>query len=241
MIKQKFYLMALVAILVSTQFMTTNCVVNSHVGNGNVVKEDREISGFNSISASAGLNVYLTQSDEEQVVVEADENLMEYIITDVRGHELTCGVDGNIHRSTKLNIYVSHKGLNNISVSSGADIKTENILRSNNLGINASSGADADLKVEAVSVKCQASSGADIKLEGQCEHISANSSSGADIKAGGLSCKSAEAVASSAGDIRISVSERINANASSGGDVVFHGSPKTINIDESSGGDVKQY
>ncbi|MDA3816403.1 MAG: DUF2807 domain-containing protein [Prolixibacteraceae bacterium] len=241
MIKLKSYLSVFIAILASAQFMTTSCVVNSHAGNGNVVKEDREISGFNSISASAGLNVYLTQSDEEQVVVEADENLMEYIITDVRGNQLQCEVEGNIRRSTKLNIYVSYKVLNNISISSGADIETENMLRSNNLSINASSGADANLEIEAVSVNCQASSGADVKLKGQCDHFSANSSSGADIKANGLSCKSAQAVASSAGDIRLSVSESINANASSGGDVVFHGSPKTINIDESSGGDVKQY
>ncbi|MDA3879566.1 MAG: DUF2807 domain-containing protein [Prolixibacteraceae bacterium] len=221
--------------------MTTSCVINSHIGNGNVVKENRETSGFNSISASAGLNVYLTQSDEEQVVVESDENLMEYIKTDVRGNELKCSVEGNIHRSTKLNVYVSYLLLNKISVSSGVDIETENVLRSNDISINASSGADADLQIESKTVSCQASSGADIKLKGQCDHFSANSSSGADIKAVDMSCKSAEVVASSAGDIRLSVIENINAVASSGGDVVFHGSPKTININESSGGDVKQY
>jgi hypothetical protein len=239
--KHKFYLLTVLALLSITQITTTSCIVNSHFGNGEVVEENREISGFNSISASAGLNVYLTQSDDEHVVVEADENLMEYIITDVRGHELKCEVEGNIRRSTKLNIYVSYKTLNNISVSSGADINTENILHSNNLSINVSSGADADLEIEAVSVNCQVSSGADVKLKGKCDHINANSSSGADIKANGLFCKSAQAIASSAGDIRLSVSESINANASSGGDIVFHGSPKTINIDESSGGDVKQY
>lgn len=241
MIKHKFYLLTVIATLALTQFTTTGCIMNSHFGNGDVTEENREISGFKSVTASAGLNVYLTSAEEEKVVVEADENLMEYIVTDVMGHELKCEVEGNIRRSTKLNIYVSYKGLNNISVSSGADIETENILRTNNLSVNASSGADADLEIEAVSVNCQASSGADIKLKGHCGHISANSSSGADIKAGDLSCKSAQAVASSAGDIRLSVSESINANASSGGDIVFQGSPKTINIDESSGGDVKQY
>ncbi|MBN1767640.1 MAG: DUF2807 domain-containing protein [Prolixibacteraceae bacterium] len=241
MIKHKFYLGIVLVFLVSIQFVTTSCAINSHVGNGHVVKEERDISGFNSISASAGLNIYLTQSDEEQLTVEADENLMDYIITEVRGNELKCTVDGNIYRSSKLNVYVSYSLLNSISVSSGADIETENVLRSNEIIINASSGADADLLVESETISCQSSSGANIKLKGLCEQFNANSSSGADIKAADLSSKSAEVVASSAGDIRISVSERISANASSGGDIVFYGSPKNINIDESSGGDVKQY
>ncbi|MCB0465935.1 MAG: DUF2807 domain-containing protein, partial [Aequorivita sp.] len=45
-------------------------------GNGKVVTEERNVTeDFNEVRGSAGLDVYLTQGDENKIVVEADENL----------------------------------------------------------------------------------------------------------------------------------------------------------------------
>ena len=74
-------------------------------GNGNVQKPDREIGSFSAISASSGLNVYVTQVDNASLRVEDDENLMEYIITRVKGNELIIKVNGKISGETKRNIY----------------------------------------------------------------------------------------------------------------------------------------
>jgi len=66
-------------------FLFTSCIFwgPSEKGNGKVVEEERAVTGFNGLKASRGVNVYISQGVEEKVVVEADENLLDIIETDV--------------------------------------------------------------------------------------------------------------------------------------------------------------
>ncbi|MDA3928400.1 MAG: DUF2807 domain-containing protein [Prolixibacteraceae bacterium] len=209
-------------------------------GNGNVTKELRDVSSFSGVKASSGINVYLFQGDNEKVVVEADENIQECIITEVDGSVLNCYFDCNIRHSTKLNVYVNFKNLNKIKASSGSDIYGETLIETDELEIEVSSGADVKIEVEANEVDCDVSSGADATIKGKSNHFEGSASSGADIKAAGLKVKTCKASASSSGDIKIAVSEKIKASASSGGDVTYYGNPTVEHISESSGGDVKR-
>ena len=57
-------------------------------GNGNVVEEDRSVSGFTGVHVSSGIDVYLSEGNDFEVIVEADENLMEVILTEKQGNIL---------------------------------------------------------------------------------------------------------------------------------------------------------
>jgi len=214
--------------------------LKSKSGNGNVTKEIRKVSSFYGVKASAGINVYLFQGDEEKVVVETDENLQDCLIVEVDGNMLKCYIDCSIRNSSKLNVYVNFKTLNKIRASSGSDIYGETVITANDLDIDVSSSGDVKIKVDAKSVNCSASSGADAIIEGTADHFEGNASSGADIKAEGLVVKTCKASASSGADIKITVNEKIEASASSGGDVTYKGSPRVEQIRESSGGDVRK-
>ena len=49
-------------------------------GNGIVTNENREITDeFTMVSASEGLDVYVTNGDEFEITVEADENIIDLI------------------------------------------------------------------------------------------------------------------------------------------------------------------
>jgi len=53
-------------------------------GNGNVIEESRDVSGFNGVHVSSGIDVYLTEGKDFELRVEADENLMEVILTELK-------------------------------------------------------------------------------------------------------------------------------------------------------------
>lgn len=210
-------------------------------GNGNVVKVTRPVDSFKEIKASAGINVFLFQGDEEKVVVEADENIQDCIITEVKGSTLSCYIDCNVRHSKKMNVYVNYKKLNSITASSGADVNGETVIKTDHLDVDVSSGADVKVSVDAEKVYCNTSSGSDAVIEGKADFFKGDASSGSDIKASGLTVKSCNVTTSSAGDIRITVTEEIDANASSGGDITYSGNPKIEHISESSGGDVSRH
>jgi hypothetical protein len=234
-----FLLSLILPTLLSCQIKADNWF-KSVSGNGNVTKETRNIESFDGIKASAGINVFLFQGNEEKVVVEADENLHNCIRTEVKGSTLHCYIDCNIHFSKKMNVYVNYKMLNKINASSGSDVSGETLLKTENLDIEVSSGADVKIEVEAQSVNCGASGGSDAVIKGKAENFQGNACSGADIKANELTVKTCNVSASGAGDIRISVTDRIRANASSGGDITYYGNPEVEHIEESSGGDVSR-
>jgi hypothetical protein len=208
-------------------------------GNGNVTKETRAVRSFSGISASSGINVYLFQGEEEKVVVEADENLHDCIIVKVEGSLLKCYIDCNVRRSTKMNVYVNFTGLNRISTSSGADVYGETLIVTDELRVDASSAGDVRVETVAGNVYANASSGADILINGKAGYFEADASSGSDIKAKGLVASSSRLNASSGSDIAITVTDNIDARASSGSDIVYYGNPKKQQVNSSSGANIK--
>jgi hypothetical protein len=233
------FVILVMAVMISPALQAQNWF-KSVSGNGNVTKEVRKVASFDAVKASAGVNVYLFQGNDEKIVVETDENLQECLRVEVDGSTLKCYADCSIRNASKLNVYVNYRNLNSIKASSGADVFGETLLETNHLDVRSESGADVKLEVKAGSVNCNASSGADIVIKGKADYFEGDASSGADINAAELEVKSCKANASSAGDIQITVTEKIDANASSGGDVVYYGRPAVEHTSESSGGDVKR-
>ncbi len=192
-------------------------------GNGNVVEESREITeDFTVISASEGLDVYVTPAAEFGITVEADENIIDLIGTDIKDGELRIHAIQNIGRATKK-VYVSLPEITALESSSGADIIGQNTIETALIKLSASSGADIKIELLADEVKADASSGADIRLSGEANGLFASSSSGAAIEARELLTKICNADASSGADITVNVSESLIADASSGGNISYAG------------------
>jgi hypothetical protein len=209
-------------------------------GNGNVKKQNREVGSFTAISAGSGIDVYLMQGDKESVIVEADENLLDLIVTRVKGDKLIIKTEDPIRRAKKLDVYVTFVDVKEISVSSGSDLESRNMLKFGVLDISVSSGADAELDLQAEDLTCSVSSGADANLSGSAESFYGKASSGSDLRASELKAKICKAKASSGGDVSVYASESIEASASSGGDVNYYGNPTKVNVSSSSGGDVNR-
>lgn len=209
-------------------------------GNGIVVEDSRNVSEeFTVVSASEGLDVYVTQSNEFKIVVEADENIINLIGTDINNGKLTIHAIENIGRATKK-IHVSLPNITALSSSSGADLVSMNTIESEKISLDASSGADLKVSLVANEVNADASSGSDIQISGQANMLYADASSGADIKAKDLMTKICNADASSGADISLNVSESLTADASSGADITYTGKA-SVQKSKSSSGSVHKY
>lgn len=213
---------------------------NGKKGNGIVQEENRTVNGdFNAVSASEGLDVYITQGGEFKILVEADENVIDLIATDLKNGVLRIHTNENIGRATK-NIYVTLPEIIALEASSGADLMTENAINAETIDLNASSGADleiADLRAE--KVNADSSSGADIEIGGETKIFYSNASSGSGIRANNLISSECRASASSGANITVNVTESLIAEASSGGGIKYSGTAK-VEKRKSSSGSVSQ-
>ncbi|MFV0590540.1 MAG: head GIN domain-containing protein [Draconibacterium sp.] len=233
----KLKIVALSLIIIATTMNA--CVFSPSVkGNGNVVEDNRQLSDFDAIKASRGMNVYITMSDTYKVVVKADENLLEYIETELDGDVLMIRSNANIRNAKAKAVYVSLPRLEALKSGSGSNVFSENTLEVNDIDISASAGANIKLTLEAGNVQASASAGSNIFLDGKANFIGAKASSGSNIKAGDLKCKKAEVKVSSGANIWTSAENSLTAKASSGGNICNTGNPSETNISKSSGGNV---
>ena len=209
-------------------------------GNGDVVKEKREVSeDFTVVSASEGLDVFVSQGTDYEISVEADENIIDLIGTDIRDGKLKVHAIENIGRATKK-VYVTMPEVTGLRVSSGADLVSQGIIDAEKITLDASSGADLVAELSADEVDADCSSGADIRVSGQANLFYADASSGSDIKAKDFLVKTCYADASSGADITVNVSESLTADASSGADISYTGEAN-VQTKKSVSGSVHKY
>jgi hypothetical protein len=209
-------------------------------GNGNVVKKERPAGSFTSLKVSTGIDVYLTQGDKMSITVEADENLHEYILTEIRGDELVIRFDNevNVRDAERKRVYVSMIDIKSLSTTSAGDIIGETPVKTDFLELNASSAGDIKIEVYAKTIRLDGSSSGDITLNGETDVLDADLSSAGDLNAYNLKCREADISVSSAGDADVFVTEKITARASSAGDVNYKGDPKYIDAHASSAGGI---
>lgn len=222
----------------------SSCQFDFHTGvngNGNVVTEERSVtSDFTEVKGSTGLDVYLTEGTENKIVVEADENLMKLIETNISNGKLTIRSSKNIGRSKAKKIHVTFVRLDNIEASSGADVIGNSMIRSEVLKLDCSSGADIEVEVFANELYAETSSGADIEVSGKTNIFYASASSGSDLDAKKLQAITCNAKASSGADITVTVNENLDAKASSGGDIRYYGNPDLANEKQSRSGSIRK-
>lgn len=207
-------------------------------GNRDVVTKDRKAESFTGIKVSSGIDIYLKQGSNESISVEADENLHEYIITEVKNNVLNVYTDANIRDAERKRVYVTMREVNSVSASSAGDVIGETPIKTDRLELSASSAGDIKLEVTAKEIKLDISSSGDITLTGVAETLDGSLSSAGNLNAFDLKVREADISASSAGDADINVSEKITARASSAGDINYIGNPKFIDAHSSSAGSI---
>jgi hypothetical protein len=207
-------------------------------GNKKVVTKERKTDSFTGIKVSSGIDVYLKQGNNEAISVEADENLHEYIITEVRGGILDVYSEYNIRDAERKRVYVTIKEVNSVRTTSAGDVFGETPINSDRLELSASSAGDIKLEVKAKNIDIDISSSGDMTLSGETDMLKADLSSAGDLNAYDLIAREADVSVSSAGDADIYATEKITARASSAGDVNYKGDPKYVDAHSSSAGGI---
>jgi len=208
-------------------------------GNGNVVEENRDVTGFTGVEVSTGIDVYLTQGNGFEVMVEADENLQDVIITELKGDRLVVRTDHvNIRSAKSKKVHISLPELTELKISSAGDCEGQTPFNCEDLRISISSAGDLTLEVEADRIDLDISSSGDARISGSTAVFDASLSSAGDLHAFDLVAGKVDVNVSSAGDARVHATEEITMTASSAGSVYYRGDAEVVRSSSSSAGSI---
>jgi carbon monoxide dehydrogenase subunit G len=224
---------------VSTLF--AGCRLGVPKGDGNIVKQERKISSFNGIDISGAFNIYLKQGDAESVTLEADENIMQYIRTEVKDGILNVGLkESHYHNTGKINVYITIKGLKSIDLSGAVDLQTQNKLSLSDLSIDVSGAADTRLEMAVQKLTIDGSGASKMSFTGSATEVSMDLSGASEIFAFDMPAESYTISLSGAGTAEINVTKKLNAEISGAGTIRYKGSPSEISQDLSGAGSIKK-
>ncbi len=203
--------------------------------------ETRSLSSFSEISVGEAINVEIKSGDREEAIVEVRGADLDDVRTDVSGDRLKIHMrDGRNFSRTDVYVKVTYKYIDEIDVSSAADLVSVGVIEAKDLEVEVSSAGDVEIEVDVEELEVRVSSAGDLEVSGFATRQYVRVASSGDYDAYDLESKEAEVDASSAGDARIFVTESLDADARSGGSVSYRGNPEKVYADSSSGGKVRR-
>ena len=200
--------------------------------------ETRSLSDFSKVSVGEAISVTLIPGNKNEALIKVRNIDLEDVDTDVNGSRLRIELRGNNHGNIDVEVTLTYKSINGLSVSSAADVVTKGPIKSASLDISVSSAANADLDILAEEIDVDVSSAGDLTLSGKTTSQRVSVNSAGDYDGFDLECAEAYVRASSAGSARVNAAKKIDAKASSGGSVKYKGNPDKVYVNSSSGGDV---
>jgi len=221
--------------ILGTIIILTSCHFTS--GSGNIKSESRTVENFTEISVGGSFDVEVKTGPATSVVVEADDNIIKYVETQVSGHTLKIRLEDNHNISNAhLKVYITIPTLTAIRTSGSASVIVQDVLTSTTkIAFSASSSSDIQAEVNAPEVEATTSSSATIELSGKTKTYHATASSSSDIKSWDLLSENAVARASSSATVKLHASVSLDARANSSADIEYHGAAALTRSVSSSG------
>lgn len=195
-------------------------------GNGVVKTETRPVGSFTGLEVSGGFNIILTQGSQESLKLEADENILPVLTSEVRNGVLQIKPSQGIRNAKSLKIYLTVRDLRSISLSGGMKVSSTNTLKSSVLKLDLSGGMNINLALQVKELEADVSGGSKITLTGQAERARLEMSGAIKLAATELKTDYLTLNASGTSSLEVNAAKELNVDTSGIVKVAYKGTPK---------------
>lgn len=231
--------------------LLSSCVFSTRLGSGNVVSETRVVNDFDQVAVCCGMKLMLTQGDDIQLRLEADDNILPEIETLVRDNQLTVRFRSNFgpfnfRLSQPATVYLQMPTIRGVTISGGASLTTDKVeadhialafsggsqgaittLETQTVDLVTSGGAQTTIETLAVDrLALEASGGGRVTLKGGTvtdQQITVSGGSHYDALA--VAGEMAILEASGGSEAKVWVTETLHVQASGGSRIEYTGNP----------------
>ena len=214
-------------------------------GDGVIKKEDRTANRqFSSVEVSNAFELHIRQDQAYSVTIEADENLLHYVIVENDGDKLKIYSEKNYNldptNGDRVKIWVSSPVLNNLQASGACNIVGENLLSSGQmLSIDLSGASNASLELKAPKVSVELSGASGVNIKGETKDLTVEGSGASHARCFDLLSENTDVDMSGASSAEVFGSVKINGTASGASTIKCKGKG-SLTKDESGASNVEK-
>lgn len=189
-------------------------------GSGVSKTENREVAGFKSIKAGGAFQVEVVSQKDFDVEIEADDNLLPFIKTEVSGDTLKIYTEGKISTRSRINVRVMMPDVEQLDASGASNFNVSN--------------------VKGEKVNLEASGASKITINGEVRDLDVDLSGASKVEAESLRAENVRIDASGASKAAVFASNELNADASGASKITYAGDPKEVESKNSGASTVKR-
>ena len=209
---------------------TMACRVNGFSfsqGSGNLVTEEREIGDFSQVSLEGFGELTITQGDAPELTITAEDNILNKIITEVRGDTLVITFEKgfNVAPTKKIQFELVVTELEGLTLSGAGDIFI-NALESTSLDVTISGAGSLDIyHLEAKTVTIELSGAGDVEITGEVADQTLRLSGAGSYDAGDLQSQTAVVEISGFGNSTLWAEDALDITMDGAGQLEYYGQP----------------
>lgn len=232
--------------------------LNVTQGSGNVKTESRTISGVTAVQLKTSGELSLSQGESESLTIEAEDNLLPLLTSDVSNGTLTLGIKpgSGLSATRPMKYTLTVKNLSSIVLDASGSITAADLTVPEKLSItNDGSGSItmAALSASSTTIHLSGSGGLNItnltsdslviqidgsgsaQIGGTVSDQTATLNASGDYHADTLTSKTAVVKTTGSGSATVQVSDTLDAAVSGSGSITYSGSPTLTQKDTGSG------
>jgi hypothetical protein len=180
------------------------------VGSGRIVSRQQQFEPFTGIHLTGVGSVYITQDPTQSFRLEADDNIIDRVITTVDNNVLTIGIQPGSYSQITINVYVSMKSVELLEISgTGSFSMTE--------------------PIQTDALTCRIQGEGSMTLRGSADDQIVEIQGVGDVHSFDFEAARCTVVLSGTGSAEVKATQSLDATVSGVGSIVYDGNPHELN------------
>lgn len=201
--------------------LSAACVHESVRGNGRTTRELRDLPRFEAVAVHAGIHALVETGPQAPVQVDADDNLLPLVVTEVVDGTLQIRFrhDTSVDTGEPVRVRVRAPALHRLDATGGAELRAE-VEPGEDLEVRSSGGSEVRVRgLDASRLSVRASGGARVQLSGAADEVRLRISGGTRVRAASLSARAVNVHGSGGASAEIRASDVVRGSLSGGSTV----------------------
>jgi hypothetical protein len=215
---------------------------NTVKGSGNLKTETRRVSGFSAVTLQGSGSLTISVTGTESLTIEAEDNLLEYLTSDVSDGRLTLGTRPNtgIQATKGIKYMLTVKDLSDLQISGSGDAVLDTINASSFNAVISGSGSMVINNITTSNFNFVLNGSGKVTVAGKADNLNIQIPGSGSFDGTGLDSKTATVGCSGSGNVIAKVSDTLNVTISGSGSVQYIGDPVVTKTIPGSGSVSKQ-
>ena len=226
-------------LLLVIPILSFSCYQPGIKGSGNVISEERNVGSFNRIELHGKGIIHLSQGPEQPIKIEAEDNILEILESNVKSGTLIIKPSRNLGRTKDIHVYATTPEIEGVGVYGAATLKADGKLKGKKLHLDVAGAGKLNADLEFEEVHTDISGAGEAHLSGSAGSHYFTVSGAGELHGYDFQTNMTEVNISGAGSAYVHASEELNSSISGAGKVRYKGSPATVDKYVSGAGSIK--